>query len=225
VIEVNVDTSEVIPEIEGPITAVGLGYGTFESVVKIVTNLTITGARVMLKTNLTASSAATDVEKGGRIPYLLPFRQNPPILFGGTFANCVNACPDRSPRERDATRLTTVYESQSRDSACSSHAPYIFCRESDTTSAHHARPKQFSGMKWEQCTAFSLCSYSVIAAGIALMLSPAPIPQGPAMHATLGGTEWLAAAGVLYGLYQLWYSAEDLRPTTDEAGKSRPRVT
>jgi hypothetical protein len=74
VIEVNVDTSEVIPEIEGPITAVGLGYGTFESVVKIVTNLTITGARVMLKTNLTASSVATDVEKGGAgpLPAALP---------------------------------------------------------------------------------------------------------------------------------------------------------
>lgn len=88
-------------------------------------------------------------------------------------------------------------------------------------------------MRRQQCTASRLCSPSVLPAigttlvptGIALVGSPVPMSQGAAMHATLGGTEWLAAAGVLYGLYRLWHSAEDLRPDTDGTGEKNPRAT
>lgn len=88
-------------------------------------------------------------------------------------------------------------------------------------------------MSRQQCTASRSCLPSLlpavgstlVPAGIALVGSPVPMPQGAAMHATLGGTEWLAAAGVLYGLYRLWHSGEELRPSTDGAGKKNPRET
>lgn len=88
-------------------------------------------------------------------------------------------------------------------------------------------------MRRQQCTASHSCSPPVflaigsilVLAGTALVGSLTPMPQGASMHATLGGTEWLAAAGVLYGLYQLWHSAEEVRPGTDGTAEKSPRVT